>query len=172
MVKIDAYIALGGNQGDVADTLDKALRFLAQPPIISITARAPIYRTAAVGGPAGQADFLNTVVRVSTTLTPDVLLRRCLDVEQQLGRVRSVRWGPRTIDLDLLLYGDHVVDLAGLTVPHPRIRERLFVLVPLADIAPRDLPMPPDHVALGDVLAIALEREGTTLSDYKSRILI
>jgi 2-amino-4-hydroxy-6-hydroxymethyldihydropteridine diphosphokinase len=172
VVKVDAYIALGGNQGDVADNLDRALRFLAQPPIISITARAPVYRTAAVGGPAGQPDFLNTVVRVSTALTPDLLLRRCLDVEQKLGRVRHERWGPRTIDLDLLLYGDHVVDVPGLTVPHPRIRERLFVLVPLADIAPSELSLPPDGMALGDVLDLALEREGATLGDYKSRIYI
>ncbi len=162
---------MGGNQGNVVGAIDKALRFLVQPPIITLIARAPIYRTAAVGGPSGQPDYLNTVVRVSTALGPRELLDRCLEVERQLGRVRNERWGPRTIDLDVVLHGNNVVDEPGLAVPHPRLRDRLFVLVPLADIAPKELALPPDGMEIGDALSELLVREGVSIQQFKSQIL-
>ena len=87
-------------------------------------------------GPVEQGPFLNGAVRVQTALAPRELLDRLLGIEQQLGRVRRERYGPRTIDLDLLLYGDEVVDEPGLTVPHPRLQERRFALEPLSDLDP------------------------------------
>jgi 2-amino-4-hydroxy-6-hydroxymethyldihydropteridine diphosphokinase len=93
----------------------------------------------AVGGPAGAPPFLNAAAEVVTSLPPDMLLARLLEIEQELGRVRREKWGPRPIDLDLLLYGDHVLDIPGLTVPHPLMHQRRFVLAPLAEIAPEAL---------------------------------
>ena len=95
-----------------------------------------VYETAPVGGPAGQGPYLNAVAELRTDLTPDDLLQTLLDIENALGRVRAERDGPRTIDLDLLLYGDVVRDDPQLTLPHPRLHQRLFVLQPLAEIAP------------------------------------
>ncbi len=100
-----------------------------------VTAVSEIRETEPVG-PVEQGPFLNGAVRIETDLGPRELLERLLAVEQRLGRVREERWGPRTIDLDLLLYGDLVVDEPGLTVPHPRLHERRFALEPLADLAP------------------------------------
>jgi 2-amino-4-hydroxy-6-hydroxymethyldihydropteridine diphosphokinase len=88
-----------------------------------------------VGGPA-QPDYLNTVIAVETALEPEALLEALVAIENRLGRTREVRWGPRTVDLDVLLYGDRVIETPALTVPHPRMAERLFVLGPLAALAP------------------------------------
>ncbi len=90
----------------------------------------------AVGGPAGQGKYLNAVVSLDTTLSPRGLLRACDEVEGAMGRTREVRWGPRAIDVDILLYGDRVVREPGLEIPHPRMHERRFVLAPLAEIDP------------------------------------
>jgi 2-amino-4-hydroxy-6-hydroxymethyldihydropteridine diphosphokinase len=102
---------------------------------VDVTAVSEIRETEPVG-PVEQGAFLNGAVRIETDLGPRELLERLLAVEQRLGRVREERWGPRTIDLDLLLYGDEAVDEPGLTVPHPRLHERRFALEPLADLAP------------------------------------
>lgn len=129
-----AWVALGSNQGDSLAELRRAeqgLRSLGQ-----IVARSHIYATDPVGGPPGQADYLNAVVALRTDLTTHALLRALLDLEERLGRVRTVRWGPRNIDLDLLAHGDVNVDDPVATVPHPRLHHRAFVLVPLAEVAP------------------------------------
>ena len=102
---------------------------------IDVVAVSEIRETDPVG-PVEQGPFLNGAVRIETDLAPRELLERLLAVEERLGRVRRERWGPRTIDLDLLLYGDDVVDEPGLTVPHPRLHERRFALEPLSDLAP------------------------------------
>ncbi len=124
-----AVIALGSNLGDRLATLQGALDALAGPPGLEIVAVSPVYETAPVGGPE-QADFLNAVVIAATRLPARAVLERCHRVEAAFGRVRGVVWGPRTLDLDLIVYGDEVSDDPALTLPHPRAHERAFVLAP------------------------------------------
>jgi 2-amino-4-hydroxy-6-hydroxymethyldihydropteridine diphosphokinase len=131
-----AYLALGSNLGDRQGYLDRALQALQEHPNINVTRTSTYYETEPVGGPPGQGPYLNAAAEVETDLEPQALLQALLEIEQQLGRVRRERHGPRTIDLDLLLYGDRVIDEPGLQVPHPRLPERSFVLEPLAEIAP------------------------------------
>ncbi len=128
-----AYIALGSNLGDRAAFLHMALERMAA--LGTVEAVSPVVETAPVGY-AEQPAFLNAAARLDTTLPPEALLRGLLAIETALGRVRTVRWGPRTIDLDLLLYDDVVDDSPTLTLPHPRMHQRRFVLEPLASIAP------------------------------------
>jgi 2-amino-4-hydroxy-6-hydroxymethyldihydropteridine diphosphokinase len=128
-----AAIALGSNLGDSANLLKMALAALSREEGIVLAHVSPLYQTVPVGPP--QPDFLNTCAILHTTLSPSELLSRLLQVEQQFGRVRREHWGPRSLDLDLLLYGDRIIEQPDLQVPHPRMRDRAFVLVPLADIA-------------------------------------
>jgi 2-amino-4-hydroxy-6-hydroxymethyldihydropteridine diphosphokinase len=130
------YVALGSNLGDRGDYLRRALMALHQSSGIELTRVSPTYETRPVGGPPGQSAYLNAVAELKTEREPRDLLKVLLTIERDLGRVRSERDGPRTIDLDLLLYGDLVYADADLTVPHPRLNERLFVLQPLAQLAP------------------------------------
>jgi 2-amino-4-hydroxy-6-hydroxymethyldihydropteridine diphosphokinase len=134
-VSVTALIGLGGNLGEVRERLDAAIDRLDAEPGLAVTARSRYYRTAPWGN-VEQPDFVNAAVAVSTTLEPLALLDVLLATERAFGRVRDgERWGPRTLDLDLLAYGDRVIDDSRLSVPHPRIAERAFVLLPLADIA-------------------------------------
>ena len=144
-----AYLALGSNLGDRSQLLTDALAALA--PRNRITGVSPVYETKAVGV-TGQPDFLNLVVRLETDLAPLALLDLCLAIEQDLGRVRRERWGPRTVDLDVLLHGDTTLNEERLTLPHPRMKERAFVLAPLADLAPDQLI---DGESVRDLLARA-----------------
>jgi len=128
-----AAIALGSNLGDSCAILDGALTALQTSPLIQVEAQSRYYRTAAVGPP--QPDYVNACAVLSTTLSPRLLLHTLLDIEAQFGRERRERWGPRTLDLDLLLFEDWIIEETGLTVPHPHLAERAFVLVPLNDIA-------------------------------------
>jgi 2-amino-4-hydroxy-6-hydroxymethyldihydropteridine diphosphokinase len=130
-----AYVALGANLGDPAATVKAAFAALANLPESRILHCSSLYRTAPVGL-AEQPDFVNAVAELETELAPEALLDALLEVEQRFGRVRSERNGPRTLDLDLLLYNDQFVDLPRLTLPHPRLHLRAFVLQPLAEIAP------------------------------------
>jgi 3-oxoacyl-[acyl-carrier protein] reductase len=132
----NSYIALGSNLGDRDDFLRRALTALRQTEGVEVTRVSPWYETRPVGGPAGQGPFLNAVAEIRTEQGPHDLLAVLLTIEQELGRERREKEGPRTIDLDLLLYGDLVHKDAELIVPHPRFHERLFVLYPLAQIAP------------------------------------
>ena len=134
---VTAYVALGSNLGDRNDHLERALRELQEHPDVFVEQVSSYYETAPVGGPPGQGDYLNAVAELATELEPLELLGVLLEVEQKLGRVRREPHGPRTIDLDLLLFGDRIIQEPALTVPHPRLHERLFVLEPLAEIAPR-----------------------------------
>jgi len=128
------FLGLGSNVGDREASLRAALRGL-EARGFRVTALSSLYLTEPVDAPP-QEWFLNAVAGGETALSPEALLRACLDTERALGRVRDVPRGPRTIDLDLLLYGDEVRDTPGLTLPHPRMHERRFVLVPLVEIAP------------------------------------
>lgn len=131
-------IGLGSNQGHPRAQLEGALRALRADPDVIVTAVSPWYRTKPVGGPAGQPDFLNGVLAARTRLAPEGLLVRLRSIERAFGRRRrrEERNGPRTLDLDLLFHGQASLELPHLVLPHPRIEERAFVLVPLADVAP------------------------------------
>lgn len=130
-----AFIGLGGNLGDPQKAMREALRMLAASPDIHIAAVSSLYRTPP-WGKVDQPDFLNAVAEVETCLEPRALLDFCLATESRLKRVRTERWGPRVIDMDILWFEGRCVDEAGLQVPHPRMGERAFVMVPLAEIAP------------------------------------
>ncbi|MDH4230339.1 MAG: 2-amino-4-hydroxy-6-hydroxymethyldihydropteridine diphosphokinase [Nitrospirota bacterium] len=133
-----AFIACGSNLGDRVDACLRALRELNATPGITVARVSRLIETAPVG-PVPQGPFINGVARLVTTLSAGALLARCLEVEKTLGRVRGdeeVRWGPRAIDLDVLLFGDAVIHQPGLEVPHPQMHLRHFVLAPLAEIAP------------------------------------
>ena len=134
------YLGLGSNLGDRLATLQAALDGLAANPGIQVDASSRVYETAPVGGPE-QPDYLNAVVRIHTTLTARELLARCQRVESDLGRVRDVRWGARTIDVDILTFGDWTIDEPDLQIPHPRMHERAFVLLPLLELD-ADPPLP------------------------------
>jgi 2-amino-4-hydroxy-6-hydroxymethyldihydropteridine diphosphokinase len=136
-----AYIGLGSNLGAREDYLNRAIDLLRDDPAIEVVALSSLRETDPVGI-VDQPRFLNGVAELETALGARELLGRLLAVEQELGRSRDgPRFGPRTIDLDLLVYGDEVIDEPGLTVPHPRLDERLFVLEPLHELAP-DLVVP------------------------------
>ena len=127
-------IALGSNLGDSLAILENAVKILAQTPGISLISRSSWYQTKPIGPP--QPDYLNGCVTAKVTISPEILLENLLTIERQFGRVRQEKWGPRTLDLDLILYGDLILNTPKLQLPHPRMRERAFVLVPLAEIAP------------------------------------
>jgi len=133
----DAYVGLGSNVGDRAALLRRAIGLLARSQGVEVAAVSAFIETEPVGGPAGQPMYLNAVVHLRVAISPHELLDRLLGIEAELGRVRGERWGPRTIDLDLLLYDSLVLRTASLTLPHPRMHERRFVLGPLAEIAPQ-----------------------------------
>ena len=135
-----AYIALGANLGDPAATVNAAFAALDQLPQSRLLATSALYRTAPVGI-AEQPEFVNAAARVETTLAPEALLDALLAIEQAFGRVRAERNGPRTLDLDILLYEDLTLVTPRLSLPHPRLHLRAFVLQPLADLAP-DLAIP------------------------------
>ena len=129
-----AFLGLGTNLGDRLANLQLAVEQLAATPGIRFVRSSRIYETAPVGPP--QPDFLNAVVEVDTDLEPHDLLAAGAAVERELHRVRDVHWGPRTIDVDLLVFDERTIDTPDLVVPHPRMHERAFVLIPLAEIAP------------------------------------
>lgn len=129
-------VALGANLGNRAGAIAAALQRLSEAEGIHGLVSAPLIETAPVGGPSGQPMYLNTVCRFRTSRSPQELLRLCLAIEEGLGRVRAERWGARVIDLDLLAYGSLVLSEQGLTLPHPRLQERAFVLEPMLAVAP------------------------------------
>ncbi|RYY73001.1 MAG: 2-amino-4-hydroxy-6-hydroxymethyldihydropteridine diphosphokinase [Comamonadaceae bacterium] len=146
---VTACIGLGANLGDPLASLRQALAALGALPATRLVRSSRFYRSAPVD--AGGPDFINAVALVETRLDPVELLAALQGVEQAAGRERPYRNAPRTLDLDLLLYGDARIDSPALTVPHPRMRERAFVLLPLADVAPQ-------RVAASDLAAVATQR--------------
>jgi 2-amino-4-hydroxy-6-hydroxymethyldihydropteridine diphosphokinase len=129
-------LALGGNRPASRRKIEQALAFLRRKPFFRRCTVAPLYQTAPVGGPR-QADFLNTAAKMETRLSPGELLRMTQAIENNLGRTRARRWGPRTVDIDILTYGREKTRDRNLILPHPRYHQRRFVLAPLRDIAPR-----------------------------------
>jgi 2-amino-4-hydroxy-6-hydroxymethyldihydropteridine diphosphokinase len=129
-----AFLSLGGNLGNTREIFEQTY-LLIEKKIGRICKKSHLYQTAA-WGLTEQADFLNQVIEVETNNKPEEILAHLLQIEHELGRVRDVRWGPRRIDLDLLFVDDLVVNSAQLTLPHPHIQDRKFILIPLAEIAP------------------------------------
>ena len=146
------YVAMGANLGNRAANIALALKMMA--PLARVEAVSPLYESSAADGP-GQPEYYNAVCRIVTGLGPDLLLAHLKRVEQMIGRRRAARWSPRPIDLDIALYDDVVLATAGLTVPHPRLTERAFVLRPLLDLDP-DLTLP-DGRRLSDLAAASGE---------------
>ena len=147
------FLGLGANLGDPAATLVAARDALARLPQSRLLDSSALYRTAPVGGPPGQPDYANAVVALATALPPRELLAACIAIEERFGRQRQERWGPRTLDIDLLLYGERVLDEPDLIVPHPRLHRRRFVLAPLCELAPRQV-----HPLLGQPLQRLLDQ--------------
>lgn len=132
---IRCFVGLGSNLDDPAQQIQTAVAALKNAPQIQFTELSPLYRSVAIG-PGSQPDYINAVAELLTTLPADALLRELQAIETAQGRIRTVRWGARNLDLDLLLYGMDTINSAELTVPHPRMTTRNFVLYPLYDLAP------------------------------------
>jgi 2-amino-4-hydroxy-6-hydroxymethyldihydropteridine diphosphokinase len=159
------YIALGSNLGDRLGNLEKAIAMLA--PAVTVVERSPIYDT----DPkyvTDQPRFLNMVLAAETELDPPALLALLKDIEASLGRTPGERFGPRPIDLDIVFFGEEIVDLPQLTVPHPRLAERAFVLRPLADIAPA-LPDPASGATVAQMLESLDDDGGLVLFSSSNR---
>lgn len=157
-----AYIGIGSNMGDRLANLKAAWHGMARLPNTVLLKNSSIYETPPVGGPAGQDDYYNAVSVLDTTLQQKELLSLLQALEKKLGRVRegSIRWGPRVIDLDILLWDDAVLEEKELIIPHPRLAERIFVLKPLADIDP-DLTHPVLDLTIREMLErIDCDNEG------------
>jgi 2-amino-4-hydroxy-6-hydroxymethyldihydropteridine diphosphokinase len=150
-----AYVGLGANLGDARATMARALEALARLPATRLLATSPLYRSAPVD--ASGPDYLNAVAQIETALDAPALLTQLQAIEHAHGRERPYRNAPRTLDLDLLIHGDAVIDTPALTVPHPRLHERAFVLRPLADLVPGLIV--PGRGAIADLLpAVASQR--------------
>ena len=147
-----AFIALGSNLGDRRGTLEGAVAALSSTSGVVVRKVSSFHETEPVGGPPGQGLFLNAAAVLETSLDPFGLLQVLREIEERFGRTRTVRWGERTLDLDLLLFDDRIVDTPELTVPHPRLTERRFVLEPLAEVAP-DAVEPVTKRTINDLLA-------------------
>lgn len=133
--KVRCYIGFGSNMGDSKKNITEALKQLNDTKGVTVTAVAPYYCTAPVGY-TKQDYFINTVAEIYTALAPVQLLKTLQEIENNLGRVRVIRWGPRTVDLDILIFGEKTIKQPDLEVPHPRMHQRAFVMVPLADVNP------------------------------------
>ena len=159
---VTAYLGLGGNLGDRLAALTEALALLDAAPGMRRIACSSVYETEP-WGVTDQPRFLNLVVGFDTTLLPTELLALCQSVERKVGRTATYRWGPRLIDIDVLLYGNETVSMTtpDLQIPHPRMQERAFVMVPLAEIAP-DLVIPSGVIPVRDLLDELDGREGVT----------
>jgi 2-amino-4-hydroxy-6-hydroxymethyldihydropteridine diphosphokinase len=145
------FVGVGSNIGDRSAYLQKALDAIGLLPSTTVIQSSSVYETSPVGN-HDQPRFLNAVIELSTSLLPGELLKRLQRIEKDLGRTKTVHWGPRTIDLDILLYDDRVIISKGLTIPHPRLEERRFVLVPLVELDPAVV-HPVEHKRMDEILA-------------------
>ena len=159
--RVTAYIGLGSNLGDRKQNLQDAGAKIAEMAEVDVIVSSSFYESEPVGY-TEQGNFLNSVLKVSTTLNPQELLRGLQAIENDLKRKRFFRWGPRTIDLDILFYGQEVIQAEGLVIPHERLHARAFVLLPLAELAP-DLVHPGSGKTIDEHLQ-ALEKEGQSVT--------
>jgi 2-amino-4-hydroxy-6-hydroxymethyldihydropteridine diphosphokinase len=158
-----AYVAVGSNLGDRWGRLAQAARALRSAPGVAVLRASRVWDAAPIGPP--QPRYLNAVLELETTRTPGSLLALLREVERAAGRTRDVHWGARTLDLDLLLHGDLLVRQPGLTVPHPGMAERRFVLAPLAELRP-ELPVPGADASVGRLLEEAPELDLSPVGGY------
>jgi 2-amino-4-hydroxy-6-hydroxymethyldihydropteridine diphosphokinase len=158
-----AYVAVGSNLGDRWGRLAQAARALRAAPGVAVLRASRVWDSAPIGPP--QPRYLNAVLELETTRTPESLLALLREVERAAGRTRDVHWGARTLDLDLLLHGDLLVRQPGLTVPHPGMAERRFVLAPLAELRP-ELPVPGADASVGRLLEEAPELDLSPVGGY------
>ncbi|NLT21350.1 MAG: 2-amino-4-hydroxy-6-hydroxymethyldihydropteridine diphosphokinase [Syntrophomonadaceae bacterium] len=159
-MKRDIYIGLGSNMGFKRRNIETAIDNIEKIPGVDLVKKSSLYET----DPWGKTDqdkFLNQVIMIETALGADELLDYLLEIEIKMGRQRLEKWGPRVIDLDILLYGNQVIQTDRLRVPHPHMRERLFVLIPLQEIG-TDLRFPEDGITIEEVLSRVLARDGNT----------
>lgn len=157
-----AYLGLGSNLGDRLALLREARRALGLTQGLRVSASSPLYETEPVGGPPGQGLYLNAVLEVEADLPPRRLLETALALETRLGRRRETPGGARTLDIDLLLFDDDILEEPGLILPHPRLHLRRFVLAPLCDLAPH-LPHPVLGRTLGELLEVLVDPASVTL---------
>jgi 2-amino-4-hydroxy-6-hydroxymethyldihydropteridine diphosphokinase len=165
-VENKAYIALGSNMGDRLDYLKKAILHLESHEDITVVNTSSIYETDPVGY-TNQDQFLNMAIEVMTSLKPFELLDVCLNIEEQLGRKREMRWGPRTLDLDILVYNQENIETEKLTLPHPRMSERAFVILPLLEIDP-NIMLPTMKEPLKSCLQSIPDKEGVRIWKQKN----
>ena len=166
-----AYVALGSNVGDRVAYLNAALTALSKSTGVRLLEHSSFHETDPVGGPTGQGPYLNAAAAIDTALTPPELLQLLLDTEQAQGRTRSLKNAPRTLDLDLLLYGDTIRNISDPILPHPRMRERMFVLAPLAEIAPEAI----DPVTKSQVRELLQDLRGVSRLPFRldgARVLV
>ncbi|MGM0754421.1 MAG: 2-amino-4-hydroxy-6-hydroxymethyldihydropteridine diphosphokinase [Bacillota bacterium] len=156
-----AYISLGSNIGDREYYLEKAINIIGSHGKIEVTKQSSLYETDPVGF-TEQGKFLNMVIEIRTSLSPETLLHQCLQVEIDLGREREFKWGPRIIDLDILLYDHEKIESKNLLIPHPRMQERAFVLIPLLEVAPH-VEHPSFNAPFAEFLDEIPDKEGVRL---------
>ncbi|WP_110926106.1 2-amino-4-hydroxy-6-hydroxymethyldihydropteridine diphosphokinase [Bacillus massiliglaciei] len=161
-----AYLSIGSNMGDRLATFKKAVKLLNEYPEIRVMEASSLYETDPVGY-TEQDCFLNAVLKLETSFDPENLLHACLDIESKLGRKRDIRWGPRTLDLDILLYNQENIETEILSIPHPRIQERAFVMVPLLELDP-DIKLPNMSAPLSEDLKMISNNEGVRLWKQKN----
>lgn len=158
------YLSLGSNLGDREANIRNALNSLAQYPNIHLEKVSSFYETAPVGN-IDQPDFINAVARIETDVSPMEIFYTCMEIECEMGRVRNLKWETRVIDIDILLYDNVTVHTSELTVPHPRMMERAFVMAPLAEIAP-DIKLPGGKTP-GEILIILKDQHVRKLAEVK-----
>ncbi|KRG12866.1 2-amino-4-hydroxy-6-hydroxymethyldihydropteridine diphosphokinase [Lederbergia galactosidilytica] len=156
-----AFISLGSNMGNRLEYLKQAIKRLSHCSEVQIEKLSSIYETEPIGF-TDQDQFLNMVIKISTSLSPHQLLTLCLDVEREIGRIREFKWGPRVIDLDILLYNKENIMMEDLQIPHPRMNERAFVLIPLMEIDSM-LFLPSSNAPLVEILDEIPDKEGVRL---------
>ena len=139
MRTVTSYLGIGSNLGDRRVNIENSIRYLRATPRINVKRISRLYETHACGGPKDQPKYLNAAAKINTTLTPTDLLKELKSIELKLGRKSAVRWGPRIVDIDILFYGDLVLVSKNLTIPHPLLHKRIFVLMPLSAIAPKSV---------------------------------
>ena len=159
-MKRDVYIGLGSNMGFKRRNIETAIDNIENIPGVDLVKKSSLYETEP-WGKTDQDKFLNQVIMIETNLGADELLDCLLEIEIKMGRQRLEKWGPRVIDLDILLYGNQVIQTDRLRVPHRHMRERLFVLIPLQEIG-TELRFPDNGVTIGEVLSRVLARDGNT----------
>ncbi|MFJ7748033.1 2-amino-4-hydroxy-6-hydroxymethyldihydropteridine diphosphokinase [Peribacillus sp. NPDC097295] len=161
-----SYLSIGSNMGNRLDTFKKTFQLLDEHAHIKLLSCSSLYETDPVGY-TDQDCFLNAVIKVETDIKPEDLLQTCMQIEQELGRKRDIRWGPRTLDLDILLYNHENVETEILSIPHPRMDERAFVIIPLMELEP-DMILPKMNTSLSDLLDKIPDKEGVRLWKLKN----